>query len=224
VEVIRRRPRRWWCPSHHPVWHQSRLRLTRVGAIARKRTIRRGRSTPPRGAMARENSSCGRRGGTPVVRVGVKALARGGTGRTGGLRSLPAKQHAPKARPPPARTVTVAGRHGGLQVSIRLGGRAGRGGELRRTSWGPRRRCRLGGGAEADPGLVGQVRTPCLGRPRPSAAQGRPRLGNSILEGVGTALLIPPATSSPPCCSPTSPPWSRPTCRSCGAMTPSRPG
>ena len=35
-------------------------------------------------------------------------------------------------------------------------------------------------------------------------------LGNSILEGVGTACSSRPSTSSPPCCSPTSPPGPAP--------------
>jgi hypothetical protein len=45
------------------------------------------------------------------ISVGVNGLGHGGTGpRPPGLRSLPAKQHAPKARPSPA---TDRGQRGG---------------------------------------------------------------------------------------------------------------
>ena len=85
----------------------------------------------PRGGMTSGNGALGRRGGTRVAgvgssvgfrvgsSVGSRALGPGGTGpRPAGLRSLPAKQHAPKARPLPT---TDCGRHAGSRA-----GRQGR--------------------------------------------------------------------------------------------------
>jgi hypothetical protein len=60
--------------------------------------------------------------------------------------------------PPRARAHRPArGCHGHLQVRIR---RQGRKGEDFRRIRGPRRRYRLAGGVEADPGLVGQPGDP----------------------------------------------------------------
>jgi hypothetical protein len=78
-----------------------------------KRTLRRGRTTPPRG-MTSGNSASRWRGGTRVAGVGSSVGGRAPRPRrhragTPGLRSLPAKQHAPKARPLPA---TDRGRQG----------------------------------------------------------------------------------------------------------------
>jgi hypothetical protein len=144
----------------------------------------------PRGGMTWTDASTRNGWGTRVAGVGTRVgtrvptsvggngLGHRGTGRgPAGLRSLPAKQHAPKARPSPAKTVTVADRHGRLQVSIRLAGRAGRGEELRRTSLGPVHglKVRRRRGSGPGPGQPGR---------RPARDQAPPGVGGACLAGA----------------------------------------
>jgi hypothetical protein len=124
----------------HPAWPPGQAEIAAAGGAGRrhaenadrplinraKRTTRPVRSIPPRGASQPRflrptgptrglswTDALNYRGrGTPPQRVGAKPpRPRAARAGPAGLRSLPAKQHAPKARPLPA---TDRGRQGGV--------------------------------------------------------------------------------------------------------------
>jgi hypothetical protein len=191
------------------------------GSIARSAPC--GAAAPlPRGGMTSGDPASGRRGvrGWPGVgisveiRVGVAGLGHGGTGPgPPGLRSLPAKQHAPKARPSPATDRGWRGRVPGRpsRTNGYAVGELGGGGvpDIRHTSSAMRLAARvapsvstsrfvdraadLGGDALQRP----TVRTPNFapdGPSRPGETPGRTAVGRHLLARRKSGMQIP----SPP--------------------------